>query len=231
MIGHSTVTSGSVVYHSNSLCFIQSYMIMIITIKWNKLLNLTCAQLIIVHYWLCICPDAVLTGYPWWCVAGMPMYPPPVRRRTNSLGSGNDGLDEGRHPEGRHPDARHPEARHPEARHPEGRHPEGRHPEPYERDPRMWLERGYMPPPPGKWAAWPNTLRLSLRCLSPFPWLTVHLHWAGQGQSGGSDSCSTTRATFIPERVCQNLWKDLYCWKMVFLQMFRFAKQVLWVAR
>ena len=78
------------------------------------------------------------------------MYPPPVRRRTNSLGSGNDGLDEGRHPEGRHPDARHPDARHPEARHPEGRHPDGRHPEPYERDPRMWLERSYMPPPPGK---------------------------------------------------------------------------------
>lgn len=163
------------VTHSNWLCIIVIYdrgQKWIITIKRNKLLNPICALLTIVHYWLCICPDAGLTGYPWWCVAGMPMYPPPVRRRTNSLGSGNDGLDEGRHPEGRHPDARHPDARHPEARHPEGRHPDGRHPEPYERDPRMWLERSYMPPPPGKWTAWPNTPRLSLHCLAPFPWLT-----------------------------------------------------------
>ncbi|XP_025111993.1 protein PRRC2A-like isoform X2 [Pomacea canaliculata] len=53
---------------------------------------------------------------------GMPMYPPPMRRRTNSLGSGNEGQDEGRHPE------------------------------PFERgDPRMWMERGYMAAglPPG----------------------------------------------------------------------------------
>lgn len=50
------------------------------------------------------------------------MYPPPMRRRTNSLGSGNEGQDEGRHPE------------------------------PFERgDPRMWMERGYMAAglPPG----------------------------------------------------------------------------------
>lgn len=59
------------------------------------------------------------------CLAGMPMYPPPMRRRTNSLGSGNEGQDEGRHPES------------------------------YERgdprDHRMWMERSYMPTgiPPG----------------------------------------------------------------------------------
>ena len=78
------------------------------------------------------------------------MYPPPARRRTNSLGSGNDGPEEGRHPEGRHP-----ESRHPEGRHPDSRHPESRHPEPYDR---MWLERGYMPPPPGESIVLPGLL-------------------------------------------------------------------------
>ena len=59
------------------------------------------------------------------------MYPPPVRRRTNSLGSGNEGQDEGRHN-----DQRHPEGRHGDPHYERGGDP---------RDPRTW--GGYMPPP------------------------------------------------------------------------------------